>query len=113
MVDINKEAEQVLIQLPYTLSFFYPEEFNEFPIVSFYDINTNGSFDSDNKKDMVKGYVNVDIWTLEPSQGGKIAGEITELMESSGWWCELNRSLPKTDGVYHRTMRWGKEFILN
>ncbi len=113
MVDINKEAEQVLIQLPYNLSFFYPEEWNEFPMISFYDINTNGSFDSDNQKDMLKGHINVDVWTTAAAEGGRIAGEITKLMENDGWWCELNRSVDKSDGVYHRTMRFGKEFVID
>lgn len=113
MIDINTEAEKVLVKLPYNLSFYYPEEWNDSPIISFYDININGSFSTDNEKDMMKGYVNIDIWTKEPSKGGKIAIEVTELMEADGWWCELNRSVDKTDGIYHRTMRFGKEFILN
>lgn len=110
MFDVNKEAEKMLSQLPYKLSYFYPEEFADFPIVSFYDINTRGEFSSDNEKDTVRGYIQVDIWTREPSQGGKIAGEITDIAESDNWWCELNMSVDKTDGVYHRTMRFGKEF---
>lgn len=112
MVDICEEVEKLLAKLPYALYFFYPEQWSIFPIISFYDLNHSKSFSTDNEGDMSKGYAVVDVWTLEPGEGGKIAKEVTELMEADNWWCELNRPLPKTDGVCHRTLRFGKEFIL-
>lgn len=112
-MDINREAEKLLSKLPYNLSYFYPDSFNDFPLVSFYDISTKSSFDTDNKKACIRGYIQVDIWSTEPSQTAKIAEETEELAEADGWWCELNMSIDKTDGVYHRTMRLGKEFETN
>lgn len=112
MVDICDEVKKLLSKPPYALCFFYPEQWNEFPVISFYDMNHTKSFSSDNEGDMSKGHIVVDIWTLEPGEGGRIAQEVTELMAVYEWWCELNKALPKTDGVYHRTLRFGKEFVL-
>lgn len=112
MVDINAEAEKTLLRLPYKLCFYYPEQWNELPTVSFYDLNNVKTFAADNAGGMATGYIAVDIWTSEPSQGGQMAGEVISLMEADGWWCELNKSLPKTDGAYHKTLRFGKNFVL-
>lgn len=111
MVDINAEAEKTLSELPYTLCFYYPEQWNTFPIVSFYNLTESGAFASDNEEDIQKGTVVVDIWALSPSECGKINIEITELMKSDGWCRETSMDVPKTDGVYHRTMRFSKIFI--
>lgn len=113
MFDINTEIEKVLAQLPYKQSFFYPKEWCTLPIISFYDMNTTGSFDSDNEKDIVKCHVVIDIWTKEPAEGGKIAAEIMELLEKENYWNELNRALPEENRICHRTMRFGKEILIN
>lgn len=110
MVDFNEEAEKSLSKLPYTLCFYYPEQWNEFPIISFYNLTEQGAFSSDNEEDLQGGCVVVDIWTLQPSDGGRIAKEVHVQMAKDGWSRELSMDVPKVDGVYHRTMRFYKEF---
>lgn len=110
MIDINTEAEKALSALPYKLVFSHPEAWNELPAVSFYDIAAGGVFSNDNLPGFIDGLVAVDVWTREPSQAGTIALEITAVMEADGWRCEMNRFADKTDGIYHRALRFGKTF---
>ena len=110
-VDINKEAESILAKLPYTSVFYRPEQWNRLPVISFYDIHTSGTFDTDNAEDIYKGLLVVDVWTDNPADGAKIADEVTDAFDAAGWWRELNRFVDKTDGVIHRTLRFGKEFL--
>lgn len=111
MTDINSDAQKFLESLPYELTFTNPEKWNKLPVISFYDMNTSGSFSADNSTQICTGRVVVDVWTNSPKQGADIALEAIQAMENGGWWCELNRFADKTAGVYHRTMRFGKNFI--
>lgn len=111
MTDINKDVQRVLEALPYTVTFSHPERFNKLPVISFYDIHTGGSFSADNSMQIYTGRVVVDVWAKDPAKAGMISSEITKAMNAGGWWCELNRFADKTDGIYHRTMRFGKNFI--
>ncbi|MCH5212264.1 MAG: hypothetical protein J1G06_04550 [Oscillospiraceae bacterium] len=110
-IDINEEADRILIALPYPVFFRRPDTWDELPTISYYDMNTSGSFSTDNTEDIYKGLLVVDVWSKTPSKGASVAQEIKEVMNTAGWWCELNRFVDKTDGVCHRTMRFGKEFL--
>ncbi|MGM9935771.1 MAG: hypothetical protein ACI38A_00315 [Candidatus Ornithomonoglobus sp.] len=111
MIDINADAEKTLAALPYKLVYTRPEQWNELPVISFYDLNTSGAFASDNETDIDKGLLVIDIWARDPSQAAKIACEVISVMNAAGWYTELNRHVDKTDGIYHRTTRFSKIFI--
>lgn len=112
MVDVNKEVEKVLSSLPYTICFYYPEKFNALPVISFYNLNECGSFGYDDTEVISRGRVQVDVWADSPAECGSIAIETAETMIKYGWMREMSMDVPKTDGIYHRTIRFVKDFII-
>lgn len=111
MVDVNKEAEKALSSLPYTICFYYPERFNALPVISFYNLSERGAFGYDDTEVISRGRVQVDVWSDTPADCGKIAIEAAEAMISHGWTREMSMDVPKTDGIYHRTLRFVKDFV--
>lgn len=113
MIDINAEAEETLSGLDCRIEYFYPEKFNELPIVTFYNLTERPDFSSDNEETIQSGTVVIDIWASEPAQCGEIGMKVNELMTSDDWSREFSRDLPPDgSGVYHRTMRFTKAFVL-
>lgn len=112
MVDINAEAEKTLSKLDCKIEYYYPEKFNDLPIVSFYNLTERPDFTSDNEEDIQSGTVVIDIWSDNPADCGSIGLKVNEVMKADGWNREFSRDLPKTDDVYHRTMRYTKIFNL-
>lgn len=110
MVDVNKEAENTLLKLPYKVCYYYPDEWNALPVISFYNISESGAFAFDNKEVIQRGTVVVDIWSDAPDQCGKINMEIAAQMVGDGWYKEMSMDVPPVDGVYHRTSRYTKIF---
>lgn len=113
MIDVNSEAEKILAQLNYTVEYYYPKKFNDLPVISFYNLTETPDFSADNTEVVQSGCVVVDIWADEPSDCGKIAVEVNEVMTADGWNREFSRDLPP-DGseVYHKTMRYVRDFVL-
>ncbi len=112
MIDVNAEAEKTLLKLDCKIELYYPEKFNDLPVVSFYNLTETPDFSSDNEEDIQGGTVVVDIWSDTPSDCGSIGLQVYKVMNADGWNREFSRDLGKTDGVYHRTMRFKKYFIL-
>lgn len=112
MIDVNAAAEKTLSALDCKITYYYPEEFNDLPIVSFYSLTEKPDFSSDNEEDIQSGTVVIDIWTDEPSECGKIALEVNDVMTADNWSREFSRDLPRDGDVYHRTMRYSKDFVL-
>lgn len=113
MIDVNAEAEKTLSALNCKITYYYPEEFNDLPIVSFYNLTEKPDFSSDNEEDIQSGTVVVDVWAEESSDCGKIAVEVNEVMTADGWNREFSRDLPPDgSGVYHKTMRYVRDFVL-
>lgn len=111
MVDINAETEKALSVLPYTVCYYYPDNFNKLPVVSFYNLTERGAFSCDDEEAIQRGWVQIDVWADKPSDCGTIAIEVCNVMMGSGWYREMSMDVPKSDGVYHRTMRFVKDFI--
>ncbi len=112
MIDVNAEAEKTLSALQCKITYYYPEEFNDLPVVSFYNLTECPDFTSDNEEDIQSGCAVVDIWTDKPSQCGEISVQVNELMTAEDWHREFSRDLGKQNGIYHKTMRFTKYFIL-
>lgn len=112
MIDVNAAAEKTLSALNCEITYYYPEDFNKLPAVSFYNLTERPDFSSDNEEDIQSGTVVVDIWSHEPSQCGEIGVEVNKVMTEDSWCREFSRDLPKDGEVYHRTMRFTKYFIV-
>lgn len=113
MIDVNAEAEKTLSALDYKITYYYPDDFNSLPVVSFYNLNEKPDFSTDNEEDIQSGTVVVDIWANKPDVCGSIGIEVNNIMIADGWHRELSRDVtPDNSRVYHRTMRFIKYFIL-
>lgn len=113
MVDFNAEAEKALSVLPYAVCFYYPERFNKLPVISFYNLSERGAFACDDTETVSRGWVQTDVWAKEPAECGRIAAETAEAMAAGGWIREMSMDMPKTNGIYHRTLRFVKDCINN
>lgn len=112
MIDVNAEAEKTLSALNCKITYYYPENFNDLPVVSFYNLTERADFSTDNKEDIQSGTVQIDIWADEPSQCGEISLKVNEVMTEDSWNREFSMDIKPNDGVYHRTMRFTKFFVL-
>lgn len=112
MIDINAEAEKTLSALDCKITYYYPNNFNDLPIVSFYNLTETPDFSTDNEEDIQSGCVVVDIWADDPSQCGKIGLQVNDIMTSDEWYREFSKDLPRDGDIYHRTMRFKKFFVL-
>lgn len=112
MIDINAEAEKALSGISCTLTYYHPENFNSLPVVSFYTLTENDTFSVDNCPEFQRGYIAVDVWAAEAVRCGAIAIEAHSLLAGHGWVREFSRDLPPESGVYHKTMRFVKDFYL-
>ena len=67
---------------------------------------------ADNAELIQEGYLQVDIWTDKPCEGGRLAVEINGLMEDGGWARQfsMDQKREKGDRIYHRSMRFAKAF---
>ena len=112
MKDINSEAEKSLVKTGYKLCFAHPKEEAEMPCVSFYNLNERPEFSSDNSEDSQMGWVQVDVWARNPKTVGDMAIEVSNKMKADGWSRELSKDIPDEGEIYHKTMRFSKQFIL-
>ena len=112
MIDVNAEAEKTLSVLGCKITYYYPENFNDLPVVSFYNLTETPDFSSDNEEDIQSGCVVVDIWADDPSQCGEIGLQVNDVMTADNWCREFSKDLPRDGDIYHRTMRFKKFFVL-
>nr|DAZ12937.1 MAG TPA: tail component [Caudoviricetes sp.] len=112
MIDVSVEAEKTLSLIGCNVVYQYPDEWKDFPIISFYALTERPGFTCDNEESIQNGTVQVDIWAKKPLDSGSLGVKINEIMTKDGWNRELSMDLPKVDGVYHRTMRFTKSFNL-
>lgn len=110
--DINSEAEKSLVKTGYKLCFQHPKSEAEFPCVSFFTLNERPEFASDNSEDSQMGWIQVDVWADKAKTVGDMSIEISSKMKADGWSRELSRDVPDEGEVYHKTMRFSKQFIL-
>lgn len=113
MIDVNAEAEKTLEALDCTVVYQYPEDFADLPAVSFYTLTERNSFATDNEADIQNGTVEIDVWSKNPLDLGRIGSKVNELMTADDWNREMSRDLPPDgSGVFHKTMRYSKDFYL-
>lgn len=110
MIDVNAEAEKTLSKLDCNVEYYYPEKFNDLPVVSFYNLTENSDFSYDNEEVIQSGTVQVDIWADKPDESGEISIQVNDIMTADDWCREFSRDLGKQNGIYHKTMRFTKYF---
>lgn len=109
MVDVNKEVRGILNRMENTeIKFFHPGEFNDLPVISYYELTTRTGICYDNKENGQRSNVCIDIWGASGAECSRLAVEVNDLMQSDGWAREFSRDMPPEDGVYHKTMRFYK-----
>lgn len=112
MIDINAEAEKSLSGLDCTFTYYHPESFKKLPVVSFYTLTESNSFSCDNQSDIQCGRICVDAWAKEAAQCGAISIKVNGILAADGWTREFSRDMPPENGIYHKTMRFVKDFYL-
>lgn len=113
MIDINSEAKKVLDMTRYNVVYQHPEHFTKLPVVSYYNLSEKGAFYADNCECIQSGYIQADIWSKSPKECFDISININDAFTSDGWTREMSMDVPKGDDkVYHRTMRFKKDFVL-
>ena len=112
MKDLAREAAKSLDTLPYTVVYQSPEEKKTLPVVSYYLLEEMSSFSSDNTDSIIIGYIQADVWAKAAAEVGRISAEAAAVMSADGWHRDFARDMPPSDGVYHKTMRFCKEFVI-
>ncbi len=54
----------------------------------------------------------IDIWTDSPDKCGEIGLKVNDVMVGDDWCREFSRDIKPNNGIYHRTMRFTKNFVL-
>lgn len=98
------------------VSYFYPQEWSNLskkPAISYYEMDNSMSSKADDEEYSSNIAIQIDIWAKSPSQCSKLAIEVNEKMED----LEFERTLAvdlfeQETKIYHKTMRFEKEEIL-
>lgn len=112
MIDINREAKKSLEKTGFTIVFHHPKENTTLPCVSFYNLSEKPEFSMDNTEAIQKGYIQLDIWAVKASDCGSMAVKINEVLNLDGWSRSMSMDVPEESDIYHKTMRFSKQFIL-
>ncbi len=112
MIDVNKIVREILDTLDgVKVTFYHPSQFNELPVISYYELTTSTGFCFDNAEQAQSSYVQLDIWGTSGGECSRIAVKVDAAMQNKGWYREMSRDMPPEDGVYHKTMRFSKEIF--
>lgn len=111
-IDVNAAAEKTLNRIFCTLTYAYPRDFKVLPTISWYVLHESNDFSSDNTPDIRVGRIQVDVWARLPSECTKLGAEVEMELCRDGWAFEMARDIAPDGAVYHRTMRFCKDFLL-
>ena len=83
-----------------TVSYHYPDDFNHFPHISFYELsNVEADYDQVTYQ--------IDVWSLAPSINQEIALKINEKLHGLGFKRAFSGDLFENDSkIHHKTMRY-------
>lgn len=112
MVNVNVILDKLLGQLDgIKVVAYHPGEFNELPVVSYYEIGSPTGLCADNSEWSQKSYIAIDIWARSVGECGEIAIEVDRIMQADGWYREMSRDMPPENGVRHKHMRFYKQIF--
>ncbi|MBQ2669866.1 MAG: hypothetical protein IJG06_03805 [Clostridia bacterium] len=95
------------------VTFYHPDEFNEMPVVSYYELTTPTGFSYDNAERAQVSYMSIDVWHTGGGPCSRLAIEVDALMQNAGWTREFSRDMPPEEGVYHKAMRYKKQLFFD
>ncbi len=112
MINVNVMIDDILKQLKnIKVVSYHPEEFNEIPVVSYYEIASPTGFRADNQEWAQKSYIAIDIWAHSIGECGEIAIEIDRIMQAEGWYREMSTDMPPENNIYQKNMRFYKQIF--
>lgn len=114
MVDANAIVRGILSTIDgVKVTYYHPDEFNELPIISYFEIITTTGARWDNEEQAQVSNMQIDIWTHGGGSASRLAIEVDNAMQADGWYRELSRDMPPEDKIYHKTMRYSKNIFFN
>ncbi len=112
MVDVNKIVREILGGIDgVKVTYYYPNEFNNLPIISYYELTTTTGMRYDNAEQAQVSTVVVDVWGSGGGECSRLAVKVDAAMQNNGWYREFSRDMPPDGGVYHKTMRFSKSIF--
>lgn len=98
------------------VSYFYPQKWSDLskrPAISYYEMDNSMASKADDEEYSSNIAIQIDIWAKSSSQCSKLAIQVNEKMED----LEFERTLAldlfeQETKIYHKTMRFEKEEIL-
>lgn len=95
------------------VSYFYPQNWANLPAISYYEMDNSMASKADDEEYSSNVAIQIDIWAKSPSECSKIAIQVNEKMQE----LEFERTLAldlfeDATKIYHKTMRFEKEEIL-
>lgn len=98
------------------VSYFYPQKWNELnkkPAISYYEMDNSMANKADDDEYSSNIAIQIDIWAKSPSQCSSLAIQVNEKMGELDFERTLATDLFEQEtNIYHKTMRFEKEEIL-
>lgn len=105
MYDIKPKINELLEEIvgENSVSDSYPDDFNNLPHISFYELNNSDVYKI-NEELYTEVVIQIDIWHNRST--GALAQQVNEKMNSIGLRREFMRDMPDPSGIKHKTMRF-------
>ena len=98
------------------VSYFYPQKWSELDkktVISYYEMDNSVASKADDDEYSSNIAIQIDIWAKSSSQCSKIAVQVNEKMKKLEFERTLSLDLFEQETkIYHKTMRFEKEEIL-
>ena len=104
MIDLKEEVYEKLAECDIDVVYFYPKNFNELPVVSYYEIENadSGYCESEIISDIS---FQVDVWAKTAAEVSEICLNVDEKMSEIGFRREFSQEMNGND-VQRKTMRY-------
>ena len=113
MINANEEIKSILTGLDFSVVYSRPQSFTKLPAVSYYNLTESGGFYSDNSECIRDVTMQLDVWAKDINECTRICDDVNKRLLRNGYYRQMSMDVPsEADGVYHRTMRFIKQFIL-
>lgn len=112
MININAEIQEILKNTDVKSVYMYPDRFVGLPVISYFCSCEKSGFCCDNSELITEGTVQLDLWSESNIECDEIAINVERIMNENGYERVVAEDIPEgTDGIYHKAMRFFKEFI--
>lgn len=114
MINLKPQILKKLEEISNTeVFYFYPQNWTNLPAISYYEMDNSTASKADDEEYSSNIAIQIDIWAKSSSECSKIAIQVNEKMQE----LEFERTLAldlfeDATKIYHKTMRFEKEEIL-